>query len=263
MPLGVILALVLTCAAAVPAGADPAGDPAGDDGQNPPSNHPGSRRDFLFGRPHGSIGVHGSWLLPRAGSDLFDFVTDQLTVDRGDFRAAGIGLRLGIVVTSRIEAVADVEFHKSEAPSEYRRLVDNNLQPINQETQLEQVALSGSVKIALTPRGRRISRLAWIPRSVIPYVGGGAGAVRYDFLQRGDFVDFVDSSVFADVFQSKGWAPSAHGFGGVDLQLYRLVFLNLEGRYTWAEGNLDTDFIGFDPIDLAGFRMSAGVQVLF
>lgn len=252
---GLILAFVLTLAAAATAAAD--------QGQDPPSNHPGSRRDFLFGRPHGSLGVHGSWLLPRAGSDLFDFVTDQLTVDRGDFRARGVGLQLGVVVTPRVEAVAGVEFHKSETGSEYRRLVDNNLQPINQETELSQVALSGSLKIALTPRGRRISRLAWIPRGFTPYIGGGAGAVRYDFVQRGDFVDFVDSSVFTDVFQSKGWAPSAHGFGGVDVQLYRLLFLNLEGRYTWAHGELDPDFIGFDPIDLTGFRMSAGVQVLF
>ncbi len=252
---GLILAFVLTLAAAAPAAAD--------QGQAPPSNHPGSRRDFLFGRPHGSLGVHGSWLLPRAGGDLFDFVTDQLTVDRGDFRARGVGLRLGVIVTPRIEAVAGVEYHKSETPSEYRRLVDNNLQPINQETELSQVAVSGSLKVALTPRGRRISRLAWIPRGFTPYVGGGAGAVRYDFVQRGDFVDFVDSSVFTDVFQSKGWAPSAHGFGGVDVQVYRLLFLNLEGRYTWAHGQLDPDFIGFDPIDLTGFRMSAGVQVLF
>ena len=255
MRYGPILAFVLSLAAALSAAADQA--------QGPPSNHPGSRRDFLFGRPHGSIGVHGSFLLPRAGSDLFDFVTDQLTLDRGDFRAPGIGLQFGLVVSPRIEAVAGVEFHRSRTTSEYRRLVDDDLRPINQQTELKQVAVSGSVKVALTPRGRRVSRLAWVPRGVIPYVGGGAGAVRYDFAQRGDFVDFVDSSIFTDVFQSKGWTPSAHGFGGVDLQLFRLVFLTLEGRYSWAAGDLDSDFIGFDPIDLAGFRMSAGVHVLF
>jgi hypothetical protein len=249
-----ILAFVLTLAA-LPAAAD--------QGQGPPPNHPGSRRDFLFGRPRGSIGVHGSFLLPRAGSDLFDFVTDQLTLDRGDFRAPGVGLVFGLVVSPRLEAVAGVEFNKSQTASEYRRLVDNNLQPINQETVLRHVAVTGSVKVALTPRGRRISRLAWIPSGVTPYVGGGAGAVRYEFLQRGDFVDFVDSSIFTDVFQSKGWAPSAHGFGGVDVQLYRLLFLTLEGRYTWASADLGRDFIGFDPIDLTGFGLSAGVNVLF
>jgi hypothetical protein len=65
------------------------------------------------------------------------------------------------------------------------------------------------------------------------------------------------------VFQSKGWAPSAHAFGGVDLQLYRRLYVQLEGRYTWAKGDLDSDFIDFDPIDLAGFRSTAGVSVLF
>jgi hypothetical protein len=94
-------------------------------------------------------------------------------------------------------------------------------------------------------------------------VGGGAGAVHYDFIQVGDFVDFVDLSVFSDVFQSKGWAPSAHAFGGVDVQVYRRMIVQLEGRYEWAAGALDRDFIDFDPIDLTGFRTTVGVSLLF
>src|SRR5437870_2160354 len=100
-------------------------------------------------------------------------------------------------------------------------------------------------------------------RGVSPYVGAGAGAVHFDFLQSGDFVDFVDSSVFTDVFRSTGWAPSAHVFGGSDVHIYRQLFLQLEGRYLWSSGKLGSDFIGFDPIDLAGFRITAGISVLF
>ena len=84
-----------------------------------------------------------------------------------------------------------------------------------------------------------------------------------DFLQRGDFVDFQDLSVFPDVFQSKGWAPSAHAFGGVDIKLYRALFATMEGRYSYAHAKLGSDFVGFDPIDLSGFRISAGINVLY
>ena len=53
--------------------------------------------------------------------------------------------------------------------------------------------LSGSVKFALTPRGREISSRAWIPSAVTPYVGAGGGVLHYQFLQFGDFID-VDSA---------------------------------------------------------------------
>ncbi len=70
-------------------------------------------------------------------------------------------------------------------------------------------------------------------------------------------------SVFTDSFRSKGWTPSAHVFGGVDVQMYKSLFLSVEGRYLWGAGKLGRDFIDFDPIDLAGFRVSAGAQFVF
>jgi opacity protein-like surface antigen len=231
---------------------------------DPPRQHPGATGDFFFGQPHGSLALRGSWVFARAGSDLFDFVTDQLTLESGDFNAPAIGGELGLVITPRVDALAGVEMSStSDTPSEYRAFIDNNAQPITQQTKLKTVSVTGSLKLSLTPRGRRISRLAWIPNGLTPYVGAGGGMMRYEFLQSGDFVDFVDLSVFTDVFQSNGWAPSAHAFGGVDLQLYRRLYVQLEGRYTWAKGDLDSDFIDFDPIDLAGFRSTAGVSVLF
>lgn len=231
--------------------------------QERPRRHPGSTRDFLFGRPRGSIAVRGSWIFARAGSDLFDFVTSQLTLDASDFNTPAIGTELGVVVGNRLEILGGFEWSRSSTPSEYRAYVDNNNRPITQETDLENVHLGGSVRFALRPRGQSLSRLAWIPAGVIPFVGAGAGAVRYQFTQRGDFVDFVDRSVFTDVFQSKGWSPSGHVFGGAEVQLYRLLFLQLEARYLWASGTLEGDFVDFDPIDLAGFRTTAGISFLF
>lgn len=231
---------------------------------DPPRQHPGATADFMFGRPHGSLAVRGSWVFARAGSDLFDFVTNQLTLESGDFNAPAIGAELGIVITPRVEALAGVEMSStSDRPSEYRDFIDNNAQPIEQQTKLTTLSFTGSLKLSLTPRGRAVSRLAWIPNGLTPYAGAGGGMMRYDFLQRGDFVDFFDQSVFTDVFQSRGWTPSAHAFGGVDLQLYRRLYVQLEGRYTWARGDLDRDFIDFDPIDLTGFRTTAGMSILF
>jgi hypothetical protein len=147
--------------------------------------------------------------------------------------------------------------------SEYRDFVDNNLLPIQQTTSLNTTQIMGGIRYALLPRGREVSRLAWVPSKVVPYVGAGAGAILYEFRQNGDFVDFADNSIFYEAFHSQGWSPAAHVFGGVDVQIYRSLYATIQGRYTKAAGELDADFIDFDPIDLSGFRMSAGINVLF
>jgi hypothetical protein len=41
------------------------------------------------------------------------------------------------------------------------------------------------------------------------------------------------------------------------------LFATIQGRYTQASAELSSDFIDFDPIDLSGFRMSAGINVIF
>ena len=219
--------------------------------------------DFLFGRPKRSLGIRGNWLFASAGSDLFDFVTEHLTLEKEHFNSPGFGADVAFALTPRAQLEAGVEINRMTRGSEYRAFVDNNLRPIEQRTSMQTTHVSAGIRYALTPRGEDVSRLAWIPRRVVPFVGAGAGAMYYQFRQNGDFVDFVDLSVFSDAFRSQGWAPTAHVLGGVDLQIHRGLYGTLQGRYTKAAGKLTSDFIDFDPIDLSGFRLSAGINVLF
>jgi len=218
--------------------------------------------DFLFGRPSGTIGLRVGWLSSRSGSDWYDFVTDQLTLDRKNFNGPGIGTDLGITITPRLDIIVGFDYSQSTTASEYRRLVDNNRLPIEQTTVLRGANLTGGVKFALTERGRDVGRLAWVPRKVVPFIGAGGGAMWFQVKQSGDFVDFVDLSVFTDVFESKGWAPTAHAFGGVDVRVLRRAYVTFDARYTWASGDLGPDWIDFDPIDLSGLRLSAGFNVI-
>ena len=221
--------------------------------------------DFLFGEPRGSIGIRGSWVFARAGSDIFDFVRTHLTLDQRTFDAPGVAADVAFAVTPRIDAVAGFEFSQATAPSEYRAFVDNNRQPIEQTTRLRAANVTGSLRVALVPKGTAVGRLAWIPRRVSPYVGAGGGIVWYEFTQAGDFVDVRSRSlaVFSDLITSKGWVPSAHAMAGVDVRVQRRTFVTVEGRYLWAAATLGRRFEGFDPIDLAGLRLSAGITVLF
>lgn len=226
------------------------------------------RPDFLFGQPQGSIALRGGWVFARAGSDVFDFVRDRLTIDEGDFNTAAFATDVGIALNPRADAVIGFDFSRAKVASEYREFVDNERLPIQQTTSLQELNLTGSIRFALRPRGREVSSLAWIPRRVVPYAGAGGGILWYKFKQAGDFVDEVAGTptsrpIFSDLFEAKGWTPSAHVFGGVDLKLYRRWFLTFEGRYVWAAGDLGEDFERFEPIDLAGCRFGAGINVLF
>lgn len=256
--------LVVACVLAVLFGVDGVPAFAGQDNDREPSAMqapPGP--DFLLGRPRASVGLRGNWLFNRAGSDIFDFVTEQLTLEKSAFNGPTIGGELAVAINDRLDVVGAVDLANSSNKSEYRDFIDNSGLPIEQTTTLSQARITGSVKLSLLSKGRSVSRYAYIPRSVRPYVGAGGGAVKYSFEQTGDFIDFVDNGVFTSTFTSDGWAPTAHAFGGVDVAVHRHLFVSFEGRYNWASGELSQKFLGFDPIDLSGFQFGAGFHVAF
>ena len=223
--------------------------------------------DFMLGRPRVMVGVRGSWLKAAAGSDIFDFVTDQFTLDKSDFNTGSFTAELGVNVTPRFDITGSMDLNGLSRPSEDRdeeELLPNGTRvPIQQVTELDQMNFVVSAKFLLLPRGRSVSRLAWIPNTFVPYVGAGGGYGKYTFRQNGDFVDFVDHHIFTDTFRSEGWAPIVHVLGGTDIQVMKRLVLSFEGRYSWQQSDLGTDFIDFAPIDLGGFRFGAGVHFAF
>jgi hypothetical protein len=102
--------------------------------------------DFLLKRPTGSVGLRGNWVFARAGSDLFDFLHEQLTIDKGDFRSPAIAADVSYAITPRIDAVFGLEFARTSMQSEYRHLVDNNLLPIEQATALSTLHVIAGVR---------------------------------------------------------------------------------------------------------------------
>lgn len=236
--------------------------PPGARAQSSPPEPP-ANAEFFLGRPHGSLAVKAGWLFASTGSDLYDFVTKELTLSRKAFDTPVIGGEMSFAVGNRFDVLAGVDVGRSSSDSEYRNFVDNRNAAIAQTTARREVGLSGSVRMALVPRGRRVSRFAWIPRTVTPYVGAGGGAVKFEFTQTGSFVDFATSRVFDDTFTADGWAPSAHVLAGADVRVYRRLYLSFESRYTWSHGTLGRDFVGFAPLALAGLRVNSGLQLVF
>ena len=218
--------------------------------------------DFLFNSPTFSLGVRGQWFSARANSDLYDFVSQTLTLEREDFNAPGIALDVSAALHPRLEARLGMDFTRSFSKSEYREFIGADGLPIEQETSLKQVDLTASVLFAIVPRGRAIGQYAWIPNRIFPYVGGGGGFMWYELQQFGDFVE-ADFSISSLLLRSRGWTPSAHLFSGLDARITRRLYLTAEARYIWASAELTRGFMGFEPLDLTGLRITAGLRLLF
>ena len=229
----------------------------------------------MIGRPRVMIGMRGNWNVASAGSDIYDFITDKLTIEKSGFNMPTLGAEASFNLTPRLDIVFGVEGGHAGNQSEYRDKVEQvgpgpecssagtQCLPIQQKTTLRQINISGAIKFAVVPKGRSVSRYAWIPRTVTPYVGVGGGMVQYNLEQIGDFVDFQNDHIFTDDFYSSAWAPTFLGFGGADIQLYRHLYMSLEAKYIKAKAPLEQKFIGFDPIDLSGFRFGGGIHVVF
>ena len=216
---------------------------------------------FLFGRPHVTLAGYGGYALPGAGSQIFDFTRERLTVDEGDFGSAAYGARLGVRLTERFDVAVDLAHAGAEAASEFRDWVDQDDRPIRQTTSFSRTSLTLNVKAYAWERGRAIGRYVWIPRRVSPYAGAGAGFLWYDFEQQGDFVDFQTLDIFRDEFVSEGRTAVWQVFAGTDVTISPRILLTAEVRHAWGSAEMDQDFVGFDPIDLSGFQGTVGLAM--
>jgi hypothetical protein len=220
-------------------------------------------RGFLFRPPIGSFAVRAGFAQANAKSEIFSFVTDELTLGRSDFASPSVDADLAITVAPRLDIVLGASYSGRHAPSEFRRFVDNNDLPIEQTTGLVRVPITAGAKLYLLSRGRSIGRFAWVPSTWSPFIGAAAGAMWYQFKQEGDFINMETLDVFPDTYESSGWAATAHGLAGLDISLGPRFGLTGEGRYTWGKAPMGRDFQGFDKIDLSGYNASVGIYVRF
>ena len=219
--------------------------------------------DFLFKCPKAALGVRLGHSSPRAESEVFDFTRDHLTVDRNDFDGLSVDGELSLRLTGHLDAALSVGVEQSNTRSELRDWVDENDFPIEQNTRFTRVPVTLGVKAYLLERGRCVSRLAWIPTKLAPYLGAGVGIVWHHFEQIGDFVDFDTNDIFSDGFESRASSPLAYLAAGFDFSLGPRWFLSSEARYSWASAEMGPDFVDFNDIDLTGFKATVGVSVRF
>jgi len=222
-----------------------------------------SSSDFNPRKPKAFIGGHIGLNMPKAGSDIYDMVTRELTLEKSDFRATAFGFDFGVPIASHFAVVAGFEYSGSKTKSESRGFVESNGDPIAQTTELRHYPITVTLRYYPGKTGEYVGSYAWIPTRLNPYIGGGAGAYGYEFNQHGRFVDNSNMNIFNSTLLSKGWTSTTHIAGGMDINLTPRIFVNGEVRYSRAYADLSRSFTGFDPIDLSGVRIRGGIYFRF
>jgi hypothetical protein len=220
---------------------------------------------YLLQAPRVTITLRGGASVPNAGDALFDSLTNWMTLDRRDFASITFGADVAIAVTPRFDFLVGLSQARIERGSEFRDWMDSDSLPIEQRTTLKRIPLTVGGRFFVNERGRSAGKLAWVPRRLLPYVGGGAGVMWYELVQEGWFVDFETLDIFPDYFVTEGTTLLAHGLVGTEWWPAARVGLTVEGRYTYARANLkpDADFDDFENFDLSGFQLTAGIAVRF
>ncbi len=223
----------------------------------------GAGNGYMFGAPGGTLTLRAGLARPAERSDLFTFVRDELTLARGDFSGGSMSVDAALFVRPRVAVQFGIGYAGRTTASTYRHMVDNNNREIEQASSLRRLPLSAGVRYYLAPPGRSVGSLAWVPARVAPYVAAGGGITWYRFSQSGDFVDYQTLDVFNTSLKSDAWSPSAFTAVGADYALSARVGLVGEARYDWASARLNSDFSGFNRIDLSGLAVTAGLSYRF
>lgn len=223
-------------------------------------SQPLSGDGYLFRRPQGSFTLRGGLTQPTASSDVFNDSRQFLTINRGDFLSGSVSGDIGIRVADRLSLQFNGGFSKRSVASEFRDWEDNDGLPIEQMTSLTRVPFMVGMRFDLTAPGRKVSRLAYIPSKITPYVTAGGGMMWYKYRQEGSFVDFRSLDVFDSRLESSGTTGAAYGALGADFSIRPTFAITTEVRYDMARAQMDRQsFSGFNKIDLSGVNATVGL----
>ncbi len=223
---------------------------------------------FLFQEPRVSFSFRGGLSMPRAGggnggASLWDDTREFFTVETSDLTGPLLVGELAIRLNEMLDLTIGVSHHSSSFNSEYRDWVGDDDLPIAQHTTFTTTPITAGVRAYPLSRGRSIGNLAWIPRTLNPFVGIAGGFVNYRFDQSGEFIDYETYDIYRDGFLSQGRGATLHFSGGVEVSVNRHLMLVGEAKYAFGSGPLSSDFVGFPDLDLAGLHLSAGLSARF
>ena len=209
----------------------------------------------------------GQLVQGQRGSDIYDFVTDQFTIEKSDFNTGSFAAELGFSVTPRLDIIGRHGFQRHEHSRPTIATEEDNCRteslPIQQITELEQMNLSASAKFSLLPRGRSDQPPGVDPEHVCPVCRRRRRLRQIQLPPERRFRRLRRSPHLHRHVPSEGWTPTFHVLGGTDIQVYAPPDAVVRSAILVAARRPGQDFIDFEPIDLGGFRFGAGIHFAF
>ena len=200
----------------------------------------------------------------EGGGELWDSNEEVFTLDASDFDDFIFGLSWVHSFTNHVELGVNLDFYGETVLSQYRDYVDSDGFRIYHDTSLDLVPLTADVRFLVGGRHRIRAKGRRVVKPVF-YVGGGIGAIFWDYEERGDFLDFTEDPlvIFPGRFQDDGSALEIHALAGVELPMGRATSFLLEARYSKADDDLGGDFSGLGEIELGGTAVYGGFSFRF
>jgi len=180
----------------------------------------------------------------RVENDVLVINRQYLLFDINDFHAMTVGGDWAVSLGEYFEAGAGFGFYQRTVPTLYADWVNADGSEIVQDLHLRIMPLTAIVKIL--PLGSK--------RAFQPYVGAGLGVYFWHYSESGEFVDFVDGSIFRDTFADSGTSVGPVAVFGARGRVSSNALIGGEARLQWGKGDLSKDFLS-DTIDLGGYSV--------
>ncbi|HET9949153.1 MAG TPA: hypothetical protein VFQ22_09550 [Longimicrobiales bacterium] len=218
---------------------------------------------FLFGRPKVALGFRAGYVVPRISGQIFDDARRDYNLNRFDFATPYLGGEIAVRVSERWDVALNAGWGGSETRSHYRDWVDADGFEIEQDTRFQQVTTTLGARYYFADRGRRIGRFAWVPSTLTPFIGAGAGFAWYELEQAGAFIDFgsPDLEIVGDVVQTSGTGLAGFLSLGADLSLGKQFYLTGEVRSVLAGADAGGQYYLYDGVDLSGLQFITGISL--
>jgi outer membrane protein W len=184
--------------------------------------------------------------LPRAedsrpAGDVLVVNRQYLLFNVSDFNGFTTGGEWAIGLGEYFEVGVGVGYFQSTVPAVYDAWVDSDGTEIEQDLRLRIVPVTAIARIL--PLGNK--------RAFQPYVGGGLGIYTWKYSETGEFVDFLDNSIYRASYVQSGTTAGPVAVFGARGRLSRSFTLGMEVRLQWGQADLSQDFLG-DKLDLGG-----------
>ena len=204
----------------------------------------GNWRPGDFGSVRGYIGIFS----PQGDSAYWNDTFDVFTGSASDFEDVVFGADYLWRTSSKGGLLFGGSFYSGATTQAYRDWVDSDGLDISHATTLDLTDMTAAYVWRFGRGGAR------------PYIGGGGGLLWWSLREQGYFIDFgaQDLPIVYATYGASGTTWELFGLAGLDVPVGSHWSFFIEGRYRWAEAELNKDFSGFGTIDLSGLQVVGG-----